>query len=252
MALLWIAPRGAKLAARPSEKWSPSCPKRARWHQTVRVIDVHFVYLGAAIGAVGTGMYLRDTLRGTTQPNRVTWFLWAVAPLLAAAAELHAGVGLRTLTTFIIGFMPLLVFIASFHSPAATWKIRRMDYVCGAFSVGGTAAWVITQNGVIAISAAMAADFLAGIPTVMKSWTNPESESVASYLGAVINSGILLLTIVHWTFDVVAFPAFIVVFASVQTACVGLKPGPRLRAHRASRQATPAPARKSPQESAST
>jgi hypothetical protein len=216
------------------------------------VINVHFVYLGAAIGAVGTGIYLRDTLRGTTQPNRVTWFLWAVAPLLAAAAEFHSGVGLRTLTTFIIGVMPLLVFVASFHSPAATWKIRRIDYVCGAFSLGGTAAWLVTQNGVIAIAAAIVADFLAGIPTVMKSWTNPESETTASYLGAVINAGILLLTIVHWTFDVAAFPAFILVFASVQTICVGLRPGPRLRAYRARRQAVSGPARKTPQKSTST
>ena len=222
------------------------------WHQTVRVISVQFVYLGAVIGAVGTGIYLRDTLRGTTQPNRVTWCLWAVAPLLAAAAEFHAGVGLRTLTTFTIGFMPLLVFVASFHNPAAVWKIRRIDYVCGAFSLAGTVAWLVTENGVIAIAAAIVADFLAGVPTVMKSWTNPDSETVTTYVGAAINSGILLLTIVHWTFDVAAFPAFIFVFASVQAVFVGLRPGPRFREYRAGRHVEPAAARKSPQESTST
>ena len=110
--------------------------------------------------------------------------------------EFHSGVGLRTLTTFMIGFMPLLVFIASFHNPAAVWKIRRLDYVCGAMSLAGTAAWLVTRNGVVAIAAAIAADFLAGVPTMMKSWSHPESESVSSYIGAVVNSGILLLTVV--------------------------------------------------------
>jgi uncharacterized membrane protein len=193
------------------------------------VINVHFVYLGAALGALGTGIYLRDTLRGTTQPNRVTWMLWAVAPLLAAAAEYRSGVGLRTLTTFMIGFMPLLVFAASFRNPAAIWKIRRIDYVCGVMSVAGTTAWLITQNGVVAIVAAMAADFMAGIPTMIKSWTHPESETVTSYLGAVFNSGILLLTIHHWSFAVAAFPTFILFFASLQTFVVGCTPGPRYR-----------------------
>ena len=26
-----------------------------------------------------------------------------------------------------IGFMPLLVFVASFHNPASVWKIRRVS-----------------------------------------------------------------------------------------------------------------------------
>jgi hypothetical protein len=193
------------------------------------VINVNFVFLGAAIGALGSLAYMRDTLRGTTQPNRVTWLLWAIAPLLAAAVEFHSGVGLRTLTTFMIGFMPLLIFIASFHNPAAVWKIRRLDYVCGAMSLAGTAAWLATRNGVVAIAAAIAADFLAGVPTMMKSWSHPESESVSSYLGAVINSGILLLTVVTWTTEEVAFPLFILCVGSVQVLLVGGRLGPRLR-----------------------
>ena len=47
------------------------------------MLDVHFVYLGAAIGAIGQVGYVVDTIRGRTQPNRVTWLLWALAPLLA-------------------------------------------------------------------------------------------------------------------------------------------------------------------------
>jgi hypothetical protein len=197
------------------------------------VINVHFVFLGAAIAAVGSLAYMRDTLRGTTQPNRVTWVLWAFAPLLASAVEFRSGVGLRTLTTFIVGFMPLLVFVASFHNPAAVWKIRPLDYVCGAMSLAGTAAWLATQNGVVAIVAAMAADFLAGVPTLIKSWSHPESESVSSYVGAVINSGILLLTVVHWTTEVAAFPLFILCVGSVEVLLVGGRVGPRLRHARA-------------------
>jgi hypothetical protein len=197
------------------------------------VINVNWIYLGTAIGALGTAVYLRDTLRGTTKPNRVTWLLWAVAPLLAAAVELNEGVGLRALPTFMVGFMPLLVFVASFHNRGAVWKIRRIDYACGAMSVVGTVVWLVTRNGVLAISAAIAADFLAGVPTVMKSWTHPETETVYSYVGAVISMGIVLLTIQDWTFDVAAFPIFIVCMGSVEVFLVGYEPGPRLRRRRA-------------------
>ncbi len=193
------------------------------------MINVDWIFLGAALGALGTAVYLRDTLRGTTKPNRVTWLLWAVAPLLAAAVEFNEGVGLRTLPTFMVGFMPLLVFGASFHDPGAVWRVRRLDYACGLMSVVGTAVWLATRNGVLAICAAMAADFLAGVPTLMKSWSYPETETVHTYIGAVVSMGILLLTIQHWTFQVAAFPVFIICMASIECVLVGLEPGPRLR-----------------------
>ena len=59
------------------------------------MLNVHFVFLGAAIGTVGQALYVVDTIRGRTQPNRVTWLLWAVNPLLAFAVEIDDGVGLR-------------------------------------------------------------------------------------------------------------------------------------------------------------
>ena len=93
-------------------------------------------------------------------------------------------------------------------------------------SVVGTIVWLVTRNGILAISAAIAADFLAGIPTLMKSWTHPETETVYSYLGAVISMAILLLTITHWTFEEAAFPIFIVCVASVEVVPGGLRAGP--------------------------
>jgi hypothetical protein len=196
------------------------------------VISVNWVYLGSAVGALGTVVYLHDTLRGTTKPNRVTWLLWAVAPLLAAAVELDQGVGLRALPTFMVGFMPLLVFASSFHNPESVWKIRRIDYACGVMSVVATVVWLVTRNGVLAISAAILADFLAGVPTLMKSWTHPETETVYTYVGAVVSMVILLLTIDHWTFDVAAFPIFIVFMGSIEVFLVGWAPGPRWRKSR--------------------
>ncbi len=196
------------------------------------MINENWIYLGTAIGAAGTAVYLRDTLRGTTQPNRVTWLLWAIAPLLASAVEFSDGVGLRALPTFMVGFMPLLVFVGSFHNSASVWKIRRIDYACGAISVVGTLVWLVTRNGTLAICAAIAADFMAGIPTVMKSWTHPQSETVYSYLGGVISMAILLLTVTDWTFEVAAFPIFILCMASIEVVLVGLEPGPRLRVAR--------------------
>jgi hypothetical protein len=72
---------------------------------------------------------------------------------------------------------------------------------------------------------------------MVKSWSHPESETVTSYIGAVVNAGILLLTIDHWTTEVAAFPLFIFCIASEQVVLVGLKLGPRLERARSRRLA---------------
>jgi hypothetical protein len=235
----WAGPPGQVGAdasgGRPDAGVGPSGPAaRTGRARLAVVISVDWIYVGTVLGALGTAVYLRDTLRGTTSPNRVTWLLWAVAPLLATAVELHDGIGLRVLPTFMLGFLPLLVFLASFHDDAAVWRIRRLDYACGAMSVVGTVVWLVTRNGGLAILAAIVADFLAGLPTLTKSWSHPETETVHTYLGAVVSMGIVLLTVTHWTFEVAAFPIFIVCVGSVEVVLVAGEPGPRLRRRRSS------------------
>ena len=136
-----------------------------------------------------------------------------------------------------VGFMPLLIFVASFHNSASVWKVRRIDYACGAMSVVGTVVWLVTRNGVLAISAAIAADFLAGVPTLMKSWTHPETETVHSYVGAVDQHGASSCSPSTtgpstWWPSRSSSPCT----ATRPVVLVGLEPGPRLRRARRTRQ----------------
>jgi hypothetical protein len=193
------------------------------------VLNVNFVYLGVAIGAIGQVVYVVDTVRGRTQPNRVTCLLWGIAPLLAFAVETDDGVGLRSLMTFMVGFGPLVVFAASFLNRRAVWKLGGLDYTCGALSIGGTVGWLVTRQGLVALAAAVVADALAGVPTLIKSWRRPETESASIYLGSFANALITLLTVKHVSAAVVTFPLYIAVFAFVQSSLVAGRLGPRLR-----------------------
>ena len=83
----------------------------------------------------------------------------------------------------------------------------------------------------LAISAAIAADFLAGVPTFMKSWTHPQTETVHSYIGALISMVVLLLTVDQWTFDVVAFPLFVAMHGggAIRRHRIRARPAPSAR-----------------------
>lgn len=192
------------------------------------MLDVHFVFLGAAFGIYGTYSYVRDTLRGVTQPNRVTWLLWAVAPLLVFSVQISEGVGLRSLTAFIIGIGPLFVFIVSFFNSASVWKIGPLDWLCGALSLAGLVVWIVTRHGTLALIVSIVSDFLAGLPTVRKSWLAPETETVTAYWTAAVSAGITVLTLDRFTVAEAAFPLFILAMTSIQTVMIAGRLGPKL------------------------
>src|SRR3989344_8750184 len=86
------------------------------------------VVLSAAISVAGSSVYIRDTLRGTTKPNRVSFFLWSLAPLIGTGAALSAHAdGWATVRIFMSGFMPLLIFGASFINPKSYWRLTTFD-----------------------------------------------------------------------------------------------------------------------------
>ena len=196
------------------------------------MLNAHFVILGAACSLVGAVLYARDTVRGITHPNRVTWLLWGAIPMVTFAAELQAGVGLRSLMTLAIGVGPLIVLAASFMNRTAVWRIGTLDYVCGALSVGGLAVWLVTRQGLVAIAASIAADALAAVPTIRKAWLAPETESASAYLGGFVSGVITLLTVRVVTAAEVAFPAYIVAIAGLELGLVTARVGPRLRRRR--------------------
>lgn len=173
------------------------------------MIDPRFAILGALISVAGSAAYARGTLRGRTRPNRVTWILWTVAPLIAFAAEAVQGVGLESLLTLAVGVGPLLVVIASFLNPRAYYRLTRFDGGCAVLSVAALVAWGVTGTGNVAILFSILADLFGLIPTLRKAYRDPESESVSAFLGSGCGSIITLLTVSAWTFADVGFPLYI-------------------------------------------
>ena len=146
------------------------------------MLDSHFVWLSALLNFVGSSRYAYQTIIGKTQPNRVTWFLWGVIPLVAFFAELGQNVGMQSLMTLAVGVGPLIVFTASMVNRHGYWKLSRFDIACGALSALAVIIWKLSGSGDVAIALSILADTLAGLPTVIKAWKHPESESSSAFI----------------------------------------------------------------------
>lgn len=190
------------------------------------MIDSNWIYLGALINLIGSLTYVIATVRGQTKPNRVTWFLWALAPLIAFAAMLGEGVSpLDGLMTFMVGFGPLMIFIASFVNKNSVWKITRFDMICGALSVIGIIAWAFTRTGNIAIFFSIVADGLALLPTLIKGWKEPETENYVVFMNGAISAVITILAIKVYDFQHLAFPVYIFIACFTMFVIIRFKIG---------------------------
>ena len=175
------------------------------------MINQNYIYLGAVIFLFCSIGYFIETLQGKVKPNRITWFLWGLAPMIAFIAQIKQGVGLQSLLTFMVGFVPFLILTASFINKKSYWKIQKLDLVCGLLSIIGLILWQITKVGNIAILFSIISYFLAGWPTIIKSYNHPKTENYLIYLGNAIFAAITLLTINIWTFETYSFSLYIFV-----------------------------------------
>ncbi|PIR84091.1 hypothetical protein COU18_01675 [Candidatus Kaiserbacteria bacterium CG10_big_fil_rev_8_21_14_0_10_51_14] len=170
---------------------------------------------GVVAHVSGTACYLWRTLKGRTKPNRVSFFIWSLAPLIGVSASLSDGVGWAALPVFMAGFGPLLIFGASFVNPNAYWQLRKLDYACGAFSLLALVLWAITQDPFWAVFFAIVSDVLASWPTILKSWRYPETEYFSAYAGAAFSSLTALIVAESLKFTEIAFPLMILVACAI-------------------------------------
>jgi hypothetical protein len=189
------------------------------------MLNQNFVIVGAIIATIGSLSYLFDTVKGRVKPNRVSFLLWSLAPLIAFFAELKQGVGIQSLLTFVVGFLPLTIFAASFVNKKAEWRLTRFDLTCGALSLIGLMLWYITKSGNIAIIFSILADGLAALPTIVKSYNYPETESAWPYFMSMIFAVITVLTVKEWNVANAGFPLYIILVTLVIFSLVQFRLG---------------------------
>ncbi|MDR3519327.1 MAG: hypothetical protein P4L63_00345 [Candidatus Pacebacteria bacterium] len=178
------------------------------------------IFFSVIIQLIGVSFYIRDMLRGTTKPNLVTWSIWALAPLIGSWLEWKAGARLSIFPVFMAGFNPLLVIAVAFVIKKGYWKIKKFDVFCGALAIFALILWLITKNISISVLFAILSDALASLPTLAKSWTNPETETFTAYLGGIIANILGLVVIKNWIFPVYSLGVYFILMNTLIIAFI--------------------------------
>lgn len=173
------------------------------------MIPEYFAVVGAAIASLGGLYYLYDTIRGKTKPNRVTWLLWGLFPMVIFIAQRAQGVEGLSWVSFAAGFTPIIILLASFINKKAYWKTEPRDYYLMIAAIIGLILWALTDNPNLAIIFSLFADLFAGLPTMIKAYKQPETESWIAYAISAFGFGISVLAIPSYEFENFAFVIYL-------------------------------------------
>jgi hypothetical protein len=173
------------------------------------MLPEYFAIIGAGIASVGGFYYLYETIRSKIKPNRVTWFLWGSFTMIIFAAQRAQGVDELAWATFVAGLTPFLILLASFLNKNAYWKTEPRDYYLMGAAILGIILWALTDNPNVAILFSLLADLLAGLPTLLKAYKYPGTESWIAFAIYTFGFGLGILAIQIYTFENYAFLVYL-------------------------------------------
>ena len=165
--------------------------------------------------------YFRDTLAGRTKPNRVSWFLWALAPLgsLGAAFSVDADIW-ASVMVLVGGVVPGVVFLGSFFNRKSYWKLTWFDWFCGGLSLTALLFWQLASSPLIAVLLAAGANTFALIPTFIKAWNFPETETRLIYINSFLSAVLIIPAIPVWNIANSAFQISLMLGTGVMLVAV--------------------------------
>ncbi|MBM3200854.1 MAG: hypothetical protein FJZ56_00415 [Chlamydiae bacterium] len=170
-----------------------------------------FLLLSALVNIIGSFAYVKDTLIGKTRPNRISWFLWFFFPFIASIMALENRQDLvSVIRIFLAGFLPLIVFIASFMNPKSYWKLNHFDIGCGLSAIFAFFLWLFFDSAKIGIAFAVLGDAFAGLPTFIKAYRYPKTETGFTYILSLTAVILLLPTINKWDIENAAFQIYLI------------------------------------------
>ncbi len=169
------------------------------------------ILISLSISVCGVSFYIRDMLKGKTKPNLVSYAMWASAPLIGAGAALSGGADTWATSRILMsGLVPSAVFITALLIHTAYWKLNTFDILCGVFSLCALIAWLFVGSPDIAVLLAVMGDVAATIPTLVKGWKYPETETGKTYLLGFIASTLALPAIPVWDIINASFQIYLV------------------------------------------
>lgn len=116
----------------------------------------------------------------TLRPNRASWFVWWLIDVSGVAALIAAG-SYKAVPMF-AAFSLGSIFVLILSIKRGEGGFSKLDVGCVITAVVGLGLWAISGKPLLAIIALMTAALAGTLPTIVKSWKDPRSEDLMTWI----------------------------------------------------------------------
>lgn len=160
------------------------------------------------LASISTFVYIVAILKGEAKPHRTTRLVFLVITTLTTVALFAQGNQVAVWLAGVSMFQSILIFLLSLKYGMGGRS--KTDVICLLLALLGVVFWQVTKNPVIALYFAIGADFAGIIPTLIKTYRQPDTEVWTFYFLDVCAGVFNLLASEKFVFNQFLYPFYII------------------------------------------
>lgn len=192
----------------------------------------NIVGIGAGVfSLLGFVPYIITILQRKTSPNRASWSIWASLGIVLAISNYSAGARetMWLLSTYAV--CQITIAVLSLKYGEGGWNTFDRTCLFGAFI--SIILWQLFDSPLIAITISIAIDSLGALPTIKKSYLQPETEDLFSWIMFWIAGTLNICALTQWSVELAAQPIYLFAFNSIVVTLLLL---PKLQTKKSSKR----------------
>jgi hypothetical protein len=164
---------------------------------------------------IGGIPYLRDIHRRKVRPHVLSWAGWAFITALGGSAMLASGSTWAAAIVFANTVLCVSIVGYSITRKVGVWSTGPQDGVFFGLGIIGLILWQVLNEPVIALVFAILADLFFGLPTIIKTYKDPSSETPFVWAMAALSGMLSLFALRNFAFSEAAYPVYLLIFDSI-------------------------------------
>lgn len=158
------------------------------------------------IALIGYIPYIRDCIRGKNKPHVISWFIWVLVSFIAFGIQLLNKGGIGSFINLFMGVICVTIFF--FGLKNGTKNITRVDWVAFSLALIAIVLWLVVKQPLLSIILVVFIDMMSFLPTILKAWKNPYTETVITYGLSGVKNGLSIYALSTYSLTNIIYPVY--------------------------------------------
>lgn len=180
-----------------------------------------FGIIAGILQLVASAPYVRDILKGSTQPQRATWTIWTTLSFVVLASQWASGATWSLALTIGQTISCAVIFLLAI--PRGVGGLSRVELLLLGIAALGIVGWQISDDPVIATCSVVVADLIGVGLMLPKTYRRPASETLSTYAIGVVSTIFALAAVGSLDAALLIYPVYILIADAAVVALIFLR-----------------------------